>query len=255
MSSESQDPIIRTQGLSRRFGEVTALEDLNIEIFPGEVFGLVGPDGSGKTTTSRLLSGLIDPTQGRVHVTGLDLARHFEEVKDRIGYMAQRFGLYQDLSVDENMQFYGDLFGVAKEERARLTNELLQMTRMADFRSRRAGHLSGGMKQKLALMCTLLHRPRLLILDEPTNGVDPVSRRDFWAILYRLVRTGLTVFLTTSYLDEAERCNRVGLLYEGRLIRCDSPDRLLDEIQPAAVSFEDLFIRLITQVSGGGRTR
>jgi ABC-2 type transport system ATP-binding protein len=249
-----EGPIVKTVHLTRRFGNLTALRDLNLEILPGEIFGLVGPDGSGKTTTARLLSGLIDPTEGSVQMAGLDLTSHFEEVKDRIGYMAQRFGLYQDLSVDENLHFFADLFGVPPSERAPLMDELLQMTRMADFRKRRAGHLSGGMKQKLALMCTLLHRPQVLILDEPTNGVDPVSRRDFWTILYRLVRSGLTVFITTSYLDEAERCNRVGLLYEGQLIRCDSPDLLLREVQPEAASFEELFIYLISRESSGDVT-
>ncbi len=147
-------------------------------------------------------------------------------MRDQIGYMAQRFGLYQDLTVDENMFFYSDLFGVTGKEREELTSRLLRMTRMEPFRKRPAGKLSGGMKQKLALMCTLLHKPRVLFLDEPTNGVDPVSRRDFWAILYQLVRDGLTVLVATAYLDEAERANRVGLMHRGRLIRCDTPAKL-----------------------------
>src|SRR5262249_52924445 len=153
-----------------------------------------------------------------------------DAVKDRIGYMAQRFGLYGDLSVAENMIFYADLFGVVGAVRDDLMGRLLRMTRMEPFRQRPAGQLSGGMKQKLALMCTLLHRPEILFLDEPTNGVDPVSRRDFWAILYQLVKDGLTVFVTTAYLDEAERCNRVGLMHQGRLIRCDSPSALKTQL-------------------------
>jgi ABC-2 type transport system ATP-binding protein len=157
--------------------------------------------------------------------------RDLDTVKDRIGYMAQRFGLYVDLTVRENMGFYADLFGISKSERAALSSQLLRMTRMEPFLERQAGKLSGGMKQKLALMCTLLHRPQVLFLDEPTNGVDPVSRRDFWAILYQLVKDGLTVVITTAYLDEAERCNRVGLMYRGRLIRCEVPDVLKGSVQ------------------------
>jgi ABC-2 type transport system ATP-binding protein len=215
--------IIRATGLTRRFGSVAAVDRVNFEIAQGEVFGLVGPDGAGKTTTLRLLCGLLDPTEGQAWVAGHDVARETRKVKDQIGYMAQRFGLYGDLTVDENMRFYADVFGISPAERAELMPRLLRMTRMEPFRDRRAGRLSGGMKQKLALMCTLLHRPRILFLDEPTNGVDPVSRRDFWVILYQLVETGMTVFVTTAYLDEAERCNRVALMDRGRLIRLDTP--------------------------------
>jgi ABC-2 type transport system ATP-binding protein len=173
-----------------------------------------------------MLCGLMNPSEGQAFVAGFDAAKGIDAMKDQIGYMAQRFGLYSDLTVEENMAFYADLFGLANSERDGLMAQLLQMTRMEPFRSRLAGKLSGGMKQKLTLMCTLLHHPRVLFLDEPTNGVDPVSRRDFWAILYQLVRNGLTVFITTAYLDEAERCNRVGLMYHGRLIRVDTPQNL-----------------------------
>ena len=218
--------IIRAVNLSRKFGELAAVDHFNIEVARGEIFGLVGPDGAGKTTTMRLLCGLVDATEGEAWVAGHNVAQELDAVKDRIGYMAQRFGLYGDLTVDENMFFYADLFALSKTEREPLIQRLLRMTRMEPFRSRRAANLSGGMKQKLALMCTLLHHPQVLFLDEPTNGVDPVSRRDFWAILYQLVRDGLTVFVTTAYLDEAERCNRVGLMNQGRMIRCDSPQGL-----------------------------
>jgi ABC-2 type transport system ATP-binding protein len=219
-------PIIETLDLTRRFGELTAVDHLNLTVAPGEIFGLVGPDGAGKTTTLRLLCGLIDPTEGSARVAGHDVAREPQAVKDQIGYMAQRFGLYGDLTVEENMVFYSDLFGIGGAERDKLTADLLRMTRMEPFRGRQAGKLSGGMKQKLALMCTLLHKPRILFLDEPTNGVDPVSRRDFWAILYTLVRDGLTVFVTTAYLDEAERAHRVGFMYQGRMIQCAPPSEL-----------------------------
>jgi len=220
------EAIISVRNLTRRFGALTAVDRLSLEIPRGEIFGLVGPDGAGKTTTLRLLCGLLDPTEGQVLVAGHDVSRDLNAVKDRIGYMAQRFGLYNDLTVEENTNFYADLFGVLGAEREELKTKLLRMTRMEPFRSRAAGKLSGGMKQKLALMCTLLHHPQILFLDEPTNGVDPVSRRDFWAILYQLVQDGLTVFVTTAYLDEAERCNRVGLMHQGRLIHCGTPAAL-----------------------------
>jgi drug efflux transport system ATP-binding protein len=215
--------VVSAVNLTRRFGELTAVNRLNLELTEGEIFALVGPDGAGKTTTMRLLCGLMDPTEGRAVVAGHDVSKEPDLVRDQIGYMAQRFGLYGDLTVDENMAFYGDLFGVVGREREELSLRLLRMTRMDPFRKRQAGRLSGGMKQKLALMCTLLHKPRVLFLDEPTNGVDPVSRRDFWAILYQLVKDGLTVLVATAYLDEAERANRVGLMNMGRMIRCDSP--------------------------------
>jgi ABC-2 type transport system ATP-binding protein len=219
--------MILAENLTRVFnpgkpGALTAVDHLNLDIAEGEIFALVGPDGAGKTTTMRLLTGLMNPTEGRAIVAGKDVSKNIDAVKDQIGYMAQRFGLYTDLTVAENMAFYADLFGIVGTERKELSARLLRMTRMDPFQSRPAGKLSGGMKQKLALMCTLLHKPRVLFLDEPTNGVDPVSRRDFWAILYQLVRDGLTVFVTTAYLDEAERANRVGFMNQGRLIQVDT---------------------------------
>ena len=236
------ETIISARGLTRRFGGLTAVDHLDLEVARGEVFGIVGPDGAGKTTTLRMLSGLVDPSEGQAAVAGHDPVREPDAVRDQIGYMAQRFGLYADLTVEENMKFYGDLFGIAHTERERLSDQLLHMTRMDAFRDRAAAKLSGGMKQKLALMCTLLHHPRILLLDEPTNGVDPVSRRDFWVILSQLVSQGLTVIVTTAYLEEAERCNRVGLMHKGRLIRCDSPEAIRTGISEEcyAVSSPDL---------------
>jgi ABC-2 type transport system ATP-binding protein len=234
------EPIIRTRDLTRRFDSLTAVDRLNLEIRPGEIFGLVGPDGAGKTTTLRLLCGLLDPTSGQAWVAGHDVAREPRAVKDRIGYMAQRFGLYHDLTVEENMDFYADLFGVEDRTRSELMPGLLRMTHMEPFLDRPAGQLSGGMKQKLALMCTLLHRPQILFLDEPTNGVDPVSRRDFWTILYQLTKDGITIFMTTAYLDEAERCNRVGLMHKGALIRCDSPDAVKGSLPTLEAAFVEV---------------
>src|SRR5437763_4931213 len=219
-------PIIEIRGLTKRFGELTAVDHLDLTVGRGEIFGLVGPDGAGKTTTLRMLCGLMEPSEGSARVAGHDAAKESRAVKDQIGYMAQRFGLYQDLTVEENMIFYADLFDITGHVREELTAQLLRMTRMEPFRERQAGRLSGGMKQKLALMCTLLHRPQILFLDEPTNGVDPVSRRDFWAILYQLLKDGITIFMTTAYLDEAERCNRVGLMHKGKLIRCEAPEEM-----------------------------
>jgi ABC-2 type transport system ATP-binding protein len=217
---------VAARALSRRFGAVEAVRQMSFEVAPGEVFGLVGPDGAGKTTTLRMLAGLVDPDQGEAEVAGLKVLEHPTAVRDAIGYMAQKFGLYGDLTVEENMDFYADLFGIFGAEREQLKTRLLEMTRMTPFRTRPAAKLSGGMKQKLSLMCTLLHKPKILFLDEPTNGVDPVSRRDFWLILEELVRDGMTVIVSTAYLDEAERCHRVALLHEGRMIALGSPAEL-----------------------------
>jgi ABC-2 type transport system ATP-binding protein len=238
-------PIIETHGLTRRFGGLTAVDHLDLTVAQGEIFGLVGPDGAGKTTTLRMLCTLINPTGGSARVAGHDVVLDPQAVKDQIGYMAQRFGLYGDLTVEENMHFYADLFDIVGAQRSGLEVELLRMTRMEPFRDRQAGRLSGGMKQKLALMCTLLHRPRILLLDEPTNGVDPVSRRDFWTILYQLVKDGITILMTTAYLDEAERCNRVGLMHRGKLIRCDAPEALRQAT--GAATLEGAFVKTILE--------
>jgi len=237
------EAIIETRGLTRRFGELTAVDHVDLAVMPGEIFGLVGPDGAGKTTMLRMLCGLIDPTEGSARVAGHDVAHESRAVKDQIGYMAQRFGLYADLTVEENMVFYADLFGIVGADRDALKLKLLKMTRMEPFGARQAGRLSGGMKQKLALMCTLLHRPQILLLDEPTNGVDPLSRRDFWVILHQLLEDGITILMTTAYLDEAERCHRVGLMHRGKLIRCAPPDDMKRET--GAPTLEGAFIHTI----------
>jgi ABC-2 type transport system ATP-binding protein len=216
--------IIRTERLTRSFNGLTAVDALDLSIAEGEIFGLVGPDGAGKTTTMRLLTSIMEPTSGDAWVAGHHTVRDAEAIKEEIGYMSQRFGLYPDLSVMENMDFYADIYGVPRKARAERVDRLLAFSNLTPFKRRLAGNLSGGMKQKLGLACALIHTPRVLFLDEPTNGVDPVSRRDFWRILYQLLREKVTIFLSTAYLDEAERCNRIGLIHRGKLLACGAPD-------------------------------
>jgi ABC-2 type transport system ATP-binding protein len=217
---------IRTTGLRRTFGATVAVDALDLDVAEGEIFGLVGPDGAGKTTTMRMLTGILAPGAGTAEVAGFDVRRESEPLKEHIGYMSQRFGLYPDLSVLENLDFYADIYSVPAADRAARTERLLGFSNLTPFKQRLAGNLSGGMKQKLGLACALIHTPRVLFLDEPTNGVDPVSRRDFWRILYQLVREGVTIFVSTSYLDEAERCNRLALLHQGRLLGVGTPDEV-----------------------------
>jgi ABC-2 type transport system ATP-binding protein len=225
MKMDSSAPI-QVSGLSRSFPGVKAVDRLTFEVRSGEIFGLVGPDGAGKTTTMRMLAGILPPDAGSVTVAGCNVIRDPEAAKHHLSYMPQRFGLYEDLTVEENIRFYADLFGVKRPEREVRSAELLAAAGMAEFRARLAGKLSGGMKQKLGLVCALIHRPRVILLDEPTNGVDPVSRRDFWRILYALVAEGVAILTSTAYLDEAERCHRVALMHEGRLLFCDTPAQL-----------------------------
>jgi len=222
----SSNAAIEVRGLVKKFPGVTAVDRLTFDVRPGEIFGLVGPDGAGKTTTLRILAGVMPPDAGSACVAELDVLRDPEAVKHHISYMPQRFGLYEDLTVEENIRFYADLFGVHRREREERAARLLAASGMGEFRARLAGKLSGGMKQKLGLTCALIHTPRVILLDEPTTGVDPVSRRDFWRILYSLLAEGVTILTSTAYLDEAERCHRVGLLHEGRLLACDTPAQL-----------------------------
>ncbi|MDR3723906.1 MAG: ABC transporter ATP-binding protein [Terracidiphilus sp.] len=217
---------IEAEGLTKSFADVRAVGALSFNVRPGEIFGLVGPDGAGKTTTLRMLAGILPPDAGHATVAGCDVVRNPERAKHSLSYMPQRFGLYEDLTVDENIRFYADLFGVKKKEREARSAQLLVAAGMSEFRARLAGQLSGGMKQKLGLVCALIHTPRVILLDEPTTGVDPVSRRDFWRILYELVAEGVTILTSTAYLDEAERCHRVALLDHGHLLFCDTPANL-----------------------------
>ncbi len=217
---------IRVHGLTKSFGPVQAVREVGFDVSRGEIFGLVGPDGAGKTTTMRMLAAVLQPDQGEIAVDGVDVAADPERAKLHLSYMPQRFGLYEDLTVGENIFFYAELFGVPRRERAARSEQLLGAAGMLPFRRRLAGQLSGGMKQKLGLVCALIHTPKVLLLDEPTTGVDPVSRRDFWAILYDLRESGVTIVLSTAYMDEAERCSRLALLHAGAVRYCDTPARL-----------------------------
>jgi ABC-2 type transport system ATP-binding protein len=212
---------VRAEGVTRRYGPLIAVEDLTLEIRRGEMFGLIGPDGAGKTTTIRLLCGLLQPHAGRLEVMGVDPVRQHHALTNQVGYLSQRFSLYGDLSIDENIAFFAEIHGLRHYEARR--NRLLDMTQLTPFRDRLADRLSGGMKQKLALACTLVHEPQLILLDEPTTGVDPVSRREFWKLLSEFLSQGITILMATPYLDEAERCSRVGLLSGGHLLVVDTP--------------------------------
>lgn len=230
--------VIQASGLGRAFGEMWAVRRLDLEVKRGEIFGLVGPDGAGKTTIMRLLTGILAASEGTATVAGFPIDGGEEAIKARISYMSQRFGLYGDLTVEENLRFYADLYEVPRREREPLEERLLGFSNLTPFRKRLARNLSGGMKQKLGLACALIHKPEILFLDEPTNGVDPVSRRDFWRILYTMLKEGVTIFVSTAYLDEAERCTRVGLMHRGRLIQCDTPQKLKQGIPGLLLELE-----------------
>ena len=217
---------IRTVDLTKSFGPLIAVNRITLSVAEGEIFGLVGPDGAGKTTTLRLLTSIMEPTSGNAWIDGHHTVKEAETVKTKIGYMSQRFGLYSDLTVLENIHFYADLYGVPAKERKEKIERLLSFSNLIPFQKRLAGNLSGGMKQKLGLTCALIHTPKVLLLDEPTNGVDPISRRDFWRILYQLLREKVTIFVSTAYLDEAERCNRLALMHKGKLLACGTPEEI-----------------------------
>ncbi len=217
---------VQVDGLTRTYGPVTAVDGASFSVAQGELFGLVGPDGAGKTTLLRMLAGVLSPTSGRAWVEGVSVTEDPEAVKHHTAYMAQRFGLYEDLTVRENLDFYAALYGVEKGERDRRVERLHAFSGLGPFERRLAGALSGGMKQKLALSCCLVHQPKVLLLDEPTFGVDPISRRDLWLILHEMVNEGVTIVVSTAYLDEAERFDRVALLTEGRVLDLDRPERL-----------------------------
>jgi ABC-2 type transport system ATP-binding protein len=230
------------RGLTRRFGEITAVRDLTLAIAPGEVFGLLGPNGSGKTTTIRMLCGLLQPSAGSATVAGSDVAREPDRIKQRIGYMSQRFGLYEDLTVAENLAFYAGVYGLRGPAGERRMREVVGFLGVGDWLHQLAGTLSGGWKQRLALGCAILHEPPVLFLDEPTAGVDPAARRNFWRTIKTLAAAGTTVIVTTHYMDEAERCDRVGLMSRGHLIALGAPRDVAAHVGGATL--EDAFILL-----------
>jgi len=249
--SDNNQYIIQTDNLTRKFKNTVAVNGLNLSIWRGEIFGLVGPDGAGKTTTIRLLVAIMDPTAGSATIAGFDTVKQAEEIKKRIGYMAQRFNLYGDLTVLENLNFFADIFGVRGDERRERIDRLLAFARLTEFKKRRAAHLSGGMQKKLALACTLIHQPEIIFLDEPTTGVDPVSRREFWDILTELHLQGVTLFVSTPYMDEAERCSRVGLMFEGKIIVCDVPERIKGMVEGELLELRPANLRAAERVIAG----
>ena len=247
---------IEAEKLSKRFRKVDAVRGIDLRVEPGEIYGLIGPDGAGKTTTIRMLAGVMKPTAGAARVNGFDASRDAERLRHDVGYMAQRFTLYGDLSVRENIEFYADIFGVRGAERAPQIARSLRFARLEQFQDRAAEVLSGGMKKKLGLACALIHRPNVLFLDEPTNGVDPISRREFWDILSELHIRGVTIFVSTAYMDEAERCSRVGLMYQGKIISEGPPAALrqlvkgdLLAIQASNLQTAETIIRKLDGVS------
>jgi ABC-2 type transport system ATP-binding protein len=248
VTSNKRETIIEMRGLTREFGDIIAVDGLDLTIYRGEIFGLVGPDGAGKTTTLRLLAAIMDPTSGSVTVDGLDTVKQAEDIKSRIGYMAQAFSLYGDLSVSENLNFFADVFAVHGEERRARIERLLEFARLTEFKTRRGSKLSGGMQKKLALASTLIHEPEILYLDEPTTGVDPVSRREFWDILTELHLQGVTIVVSTPYMDEAERCSRVGFMYNGSLIECDTPAAIKSRVPGELLEFRPADVRRAQQI-------
>jgi ABC-2 type transport system ATP-binding protein len=251
MSGGGEAPAISVVGLSKRFGTITAISDMSFSVARGEIFGLIGPDGAGKTTVLRVLAGVMAADAGTVAVDGVDVVAYPENVRDRISYMPQRFGLYEDLTVDENIRFYAEVFEVPRRQREERAARLIAASGMAQFRKRLAGQLSGGMKQKLGLTCSLVHAPRIVLLDEPTTGVDPISRREFWQILYGLRTEGVTMVISTAYLDEAERCDRLALLHTGTMRYCETPAALRARMPGALIEITTAAARAARDALGG----
>jgi ABC-2 type transport system ATP-binding protein len=236
--SPGEEPIIHTEHLSRSFGALVAVRDVSLDVRRGEIFGILGPNGAGKSTTIRMLCGILDPTGGRGTVVGYDVVREAERIKERIGYMTQRFSLYEDLSVIENLTFYAGIYGVPLRKLRARVNEVLERTGLVDRRKQTAGTLSGGWKQRVALACATIHEPPLLFLDEPTAGVDPVSRREFWERIYAISAEGTTAVLTTHYMDEAERCHRLAFIFGGSLLDVGTPDEIVQRRQLRVAELE-----------------
>lgn len=220
------EPVITAEHVCKNFNSIQALKSISLQVHPGEIFGLIGPDGAGKTTFIRIMTTVMSPTTGKINVLGWDTDKQAQKIKDNIGYMSQQFGLYHDLTVLENLKFYADVYQLSADQWHQRLPHLLAFSGLAEFKKRKAGNLSGGMKQKLGLICTLIHTPKILFLDEPTNGVDPLSRREFWKILYNLSSQGMTIVVSTAYLEEAERCTNIGLIHQGELLAVGSSQHI-----------------------------
>ena len=239
--------MVKVRDVSMRFGNVEAVQNVSLSVERGRVLGLVGSDGAGKSTLLRMMATMVEPTTGEILINGLSVSREKHKIKDIIGYMPQRFGLYQDLTVEENMDFFMDIFDVPRSERAARKKKYLGFSNLLPFMDRLAGNLSGGMKQKLGLACVLVHEPQLLILDEPTNGVDPVSRHEFWEILGEMQKEGMTIVVSTAYLDEGEKCDRVGLMHASRLLEVAPPET----IRGGHPTLEEAIMEKIKQADDG----
>jgi ABC-2 type transport system ATP-binding protein len=233
-----RERIVHTEGLSKRFGSLVAVRDVSLDVYKGEIFGVLGPNGAGKSTTIRMLCGILDPSGGKGSVVGFDIAKDSERIKERIGYMTQRFSLYEDLTVAENLKFYAGIYGLARAARARRVEAAIATAGLGDRRNQISGTLSGGWKQRVALACATVHEPPLLFLDEPTAGVDPVSRRDFWAQIHRIAAEGTTVLVTTHYMDEAARCHRLAFIFGGKLLDVGTPDEIIERRALSAAELE-----------------
>lgn len=246
------DAVIKAERLTKKFGDLVAVRDLSLEIQKGEIFGFLGPNGSGKSTVIRMLCGLLQPTIGRAELDGFDVVRQTEDVKKRIGYMSQRFSLYDDLTVQENLDFYGAIYGIGPGRLGERRDTVLRLVSLGDRVGQVAGTLSGGWKQRLALACSLLHEPKIIFLDEPTAGIDPVARREIWDLLFQLAGEGVTLFVTTHYMDEAERCSQIGYIYLSRLIVCGKPEELkrMPEVTPEDTEWIEVTCDVPTRVLG-----
>lgn len=242
------DWMIELEDISKQFGRHRAVNQVNLRVKRGSIYGLLGPNGAGKSTTIRMICGVLKPSGGRAYVDGLDVYKDAERIKSRIGYMSQKFSLYDDLTVLENLRFYASIYGISGKERDDRIQQLIEMAGISGREHQLAGHLSGGWKQRLALGCALIHKPSLLILDEPTAGVDPVARRVFWELIFKLAKQGITVLVTTHYMDEAESCDEISFVFNGSVIASGTPKALIDS--KGLKNLEDVFIRFVEETTG-----